>query len=247
MRCPRFFGGVAVAPALALLGLAACGPAAAPVTAGGGPHEECAVLHDRVSTAFVRLHAIQRDGKQDAAMFHAVADVMDKLARDLDRPFQNDRVRAIASDYQEAAKAVGSSTHEAAALLDAGEGALSRLGGSSKRLSSAVDRIAQTCRASEAEDCARVVGQLRSLGGGTPTSSRIQAVLSELPKGTYSSAGLREQVDEVCRPLEEMKVALSTAERMEQEKHAKVAAFDRSTAQLAGLNERADQVCKTAQ
>src|SRR5690349_21221491 len=68
------------------------------------PDEDCTFLRDRLTTALVRLDAIAQQN-DDAAKFHALADVFDKLARDMDHPFKNESVGALAGDYREAAKA----------------------------------------------------------------------------------------------------------------------------------------------
>src|SRR5262245_60943936 len=78
-------------------------PPAAATTASAG--DDCRVLRDRVTTAFVRLSALDST-EVTAAHYQALGDVMDKLARDLDQRFADGSVAALASDYREAAQAV---------------------------------------------------------------------------------------------------------------------------------------------
>ncbi len=228
--------------------LGACAPAAAtpPAAASDNPRkDECVFLHERVTTAAVRLKAVSSE-KESAAKYHAIADVMDKLSKDLDRPFKDSGVAGLASDYREASKAVAVSTHDAAGLLDSGEAAKARIGSLSKQFGEAVERIAKTCRGSSAPDCTTVVKLLSSLGGGRASSARVQAVSTELAGLSYSTPELREQVAEARTPLDGLGTTLATGEQIEKDATIKLSSFARAGLQFSGLSDRANQMCGTA-
>lgn len=227
--------------------LGACAPAATqpPATSEKSRGDECGMLHERVTTVAVRLTAMSKE-KESAAKYHAIADVMGKLSQDLDRPFKDSSVGALASDYREAAKAVAASTHDAAGLLDSAEAAKARIPGLTKQFGEAVDHIAKTCRGSSAADCAQVVKLLSSLGGGRASATRVQTVSMELGSLSYSTPELREQVGEARPPLDGLGENLTTAERIEKDATLKLSTFARATSQFGGLSERANQMCGAA-
>jgi hypothetical protein len=222
--------------------------ASAPVGKSDDAHDaDCAALRERVTTTFVRLEAIKRDGKEDAAKFHAMADVMDKLGRDLDRAYKDREVGALATDFKEAAASGGPSLHDAASMLEKLEAAQSRVGGVAKRFATEVERVVPLCRGNKSADCSQVVQLLSSLGGGTaPTAARVQTASTDLAAISYSTPRLREVVTDVRVPLDELGAGLALVEQTDKERYTKLSAWDRSAAQFKGLSERANQICVAA-
>jgi hypothetical protein len=220
------------------------GPRAAPAAAASGDTEDCRVLRERVTTASVRLQALN-NGETTAAHYLALGDVMDKLARDLDRPFTDSSVQALASDYKEAGRAVVTSTHEVAELLAKGEAAVAQIkkpDGVTARLVQQVQRIAEDCKGNSAADCARVVETIRGLDTA-PTSANVQTAISALGGVTFTTKKLKEHTADVTASLGEIHDALATGEQIDKDVHAKVTAYERSVGLLKGLNQRGDQLC----
>jgi hypothetical protein len=203
------------------------------------------VLRERVTTASVRLQALG-SAEATAAHYHALGDVMDKLARDLDRSFTDSSIQALASDYKEAARAVVTATHEVAELLEKGETAVAQIkkpDGVSARLLQQVQRIAEDCRSNTAADCVRVVDAIRGLDAVATTSANVQSVVGALGGITFTTKKLKEHTADVTASLTEIRDALSTSEQIEKDVHAKVTAYERSVSLLRGLNQRGDQLC----
>jgi hypothetical protein len=228
-------GGTSQAPA----------PRAAPVAAASGDTEDCRVLRERVTTASVRLQALN-NGEATAAHYLALGDVMDKLARDLDRPFTDSSVQALASDYKEAGRAVVTASHEVAELLEKGEAAVAVIkkpDGVTARLLQQVQRIAEDCKGSSAADCARVVEAIRGLDAVASTSANVQTAIGTLGGVTFTTKKLKEHTADVTVSLGEIRDALATGEQIDKDVHAKVTAYERSVGLLRGLNQRGDQLC----
>jgi hypothetical protein len=219
-------------------------PAPPPATSHAG--EDCSVLRERVTTAFVRLQAINAKAEVTSPHYQALGDVMDKLAHDLDRPFADGSVGALASDYKEAARAAGAATHDVATLLEQGEAALAvvqKPDGVMTRFGQQVKRVADDCRGGTAADCARVVEIIRGLDNGSPTSAGIQKAVADLGGVKLTTKGLKEHVAEAASSLTEIQNALAKAEQMQNDARAKINAYERAAAAFAGLNQRGDQLC----
>jgi hypothetical protein len=193
----------------------------------------------------VRLQALN-NGEATAAHYYALGDVMDKLARDLDRPFTDPSVQGLASDYKEAARAVVTATREAAGLLEKGETAVAQIkkpDGVSARLLQQVQRIAEDCKGNSAADCVRVVDAIRGLDAVATTSVNVQTAISALGGITFTTKKLKEHTADVTTSLTEIRDALATSEQIDKDVHAKVTAYERAVSLLRGLNQRGDQLC----
>ena len=233
-------------------GALACGgaePETKPTTttntaATGSTHDDCVFLRERVTTAFVRVKAIREEGEENAARYKAMSDVMGKLARDLDRPFHDAQVGALASDYKDGARAVATSTSDVATLLDKGEAAneqLKKPDGVTARFGGEVKRIADVCKPSKAADCKRVIEVLRGMDG--KSSASIQTNITDLAAVKVTTRELKQPLADVSTSLGQLRDAMATAEQIDKDAHAKVAEFERSVGQLRGLNQRGDQLC----
>jgi hypothetical protein len=210
----------------------------------GDAREDCTFLRDRVTTAFVRLKSLREEGEDNAARYKSMSDVMSKLARDLDRPFKDSRVGALASDYKEGARSVATSTSEVAALLDKGESAneqLKKPDSAASRFGGQVKRVVDICHTSKAADCKSVIEVLRGMDG--KTSASIQANITDLGAVKVTTRELKQPLADVVTSLGQLREALVAAEQIDKDSHAKVAEFERSVGQLRGLNQRGDQLC----
>jgi len=214
---------------------------AAPAAVG----DDCRVLRDRVTTAFVRLQALD-SGEVTAAHYQALGDVMDKLARDLDQRFADGSVAALASDYREAAQAVVGASRDTAALLEKAEVTVAQLqkpDGPTARLVEQVQRIAQDCKDGAAADCMQVVTAMRRLAPNTTTSATVQSVIAALGGVTFTTASLEEHTAAAAASLAAIRDALATGEQLDKDAHAKITAYARAVGLLRGLNQRGDQLC----
>ena len=212
--------------------------------AAGSTHEDCAFLRERVTTAFVRVKALREEGEENAARYKSMSDVMAKLARDLDRPFHDAQVGALASDYRDGARAVATSTGDVAALLDKGESAneqLKKPDGVSTRFGAEVKRVAEICKPSKAADCKTVIEVLRGMDG--KSSASIQTNITDLGAVKVTTRDLKQPLADVVTSLGQLRDAMATAEQIDKDSHAKIAEFERSVGQLRGLNQRGDQLC----
>jgi len=215
----------------------------AATTAGAG--DDCRVLRDRVTTAFVRLQALD-SGEVTAAHYQALGDVMDKLARDLDQRFADGSVAALASDYREAAQAVVGASRDTAALLDKAEVTVAQLqkpDGPTARLVEQVQRIAQDCKDRTAADCTQVVDAMRRLDATTTTSANVQSVIAALGGVTFTTASLKDHTAAAAASLSAIRDALVTGEQLDRDAHDKITAYTRAVGLLRGLNQRGDQLC----
>lgn len=205
---------------------------------------DCAYLRERVTTAFVRVKTIREQGEENAARYKAMSDVMGKLARDLDHPFKDAQVGALASDYKEGASAVAASTNEVATLLDKGEAAneqLKKPDGVATRFGGEVKRVADLCRTSKAADCKRIIEILRGMDG--KSSASIQTNMTDIAAVKVTTRELKQPLADVTTSLGQLRDAMIAAEQIDNDSHAKIADFERSVGQLRGLNQRGDQLC----
>lgn len=228
----------------------ACGgaePEAKPATTSapaGSAQNDCAFLRDRVTTAFVRLKSLREEGEDNAARYKSMSDVMAKLARDLDRPFTDAQVGALASDYKEGARAVAASTNDVASLLDKGETTneqLKKPDGLTTRFGAEVKRVAEICRPSKAADCKKVIEVLAGMDG--KSSASIQTNITDLGAIKVTTRELKQPLADVTTSLGQLRDALATAEQIDKDAHAKISEYERSVGQLRGLNQRGDQLC----
>jgi hypothetical protein len=241
----------AFAGCLVVAALAACGgsPASEPPktesnAASAGPG--CEFLHERLTTVATRLTAVQTNGKENAAKYNTIGDIMSKLSTDLDVKFARADVGALASDYRAAAKSTADATHEVAGLFDKLEEALDRMGKTiSKRYVESVSQIATTCKGSAAADCKTTIETVRSLGGGEgkTTASLVESGRVALSEIKVTTKGLKPQLAEVIASLAEMRDTLKVVEETDGQVRAKMSAYERAAGQLAGLNQRADAIC----
>jgi hypothetical protein len=240
-------------PVLALVLLAACGPApgtgpeVAGPTAGAGPApgRECAYLHERVTTAATRIGALMKDPDHTAAKYGAIGDVLEKLAADMSVPMAREDVRALASDFAAAASAASKAARDVAALLAKGEQAKARIAaGSEKRaFLAAVRRVADACRGSAAPDCGNAVGLLQALGTMEPSVSLINSARVALRRLAVSTPALGAAIPELDRALASLADLMGAAETLQREGPPLVSAYERAARQFSGLNVRGDQIC----
>ena len=243
----------AIALSLAVLALAACGgsPASEPPktesnTASAGPG--CDFLHERLTTVAARLTAVQKDGKENAAKYNTIGDIMSKLSTDLDVKFARADVGALASDYRAAAKSTADATHDVASLFDKLEEAVDRMSKSvSKRYVESVTQVAATCKGSTAVDCKTTIEIVRSLGGGEgkTTAALVESGRVALSEIKVTTKALKPQLAEVVASLAEMRDTLKVVEETDGQVRAKMSAYERAAGQLGGLNQRADAICAT--
>jgi hypothetical protein len=206
----------------------------------------CDFLLERLTTVATRLNAVQKDGKENAAKYNTIGDIMSKLSTDLDVKYARADVGALASDYRAAAKATADATHEVAALLEKLEEVVDRMTKTiSKRYVESVTQVATTCKGSTAADCKTIIETVRSLGGseGKTTAATVEAGRASLADIKVTTKGLKPQLAEVVASLAEMRDTLKTVEEVDGQARAKISAYERAAGQLAGLNQRGDAIC----
>jgi hypothetical protein len=201
---------------------------------------DCRYLSDRVSTTFLRLEGIANDA-DDAAKYHAIGDLLDKLAQDVDKPFVTPELTALAKEYADAAKATSAVAHEGASMLSDGVSARRSLG-SPEEMQPIMDSIIAHCRGQVgAADCERVVQILRLAGGGA--SADIERANRELLELAIVTPGLAEDRTRLSAYLGKLAEVDRQGQRLVGAGSAIGERFSRASKQFTGLDVRAKQLC----
>lgn len=222
---------------------AACGGAApAPAAPGTSDKQQadCRFLSDRVSTIFVRIESITKD-PDDAAKYHAIGDLLDKLGKDLDRPFATPELTALAKDYNEAAKATAAVAHDGASMLSDGASARKSLG-TTEDIQPIMDSLIAHCRGQRNSDCLQIVEILRGAGKGK-TAAELDRANAELTQLTVVTPGVDDDRKKLSAYFTRLSALASQVQRLSGDGSHVGERFARAAKQFSGLDTRAKQLC----
>lgn len=200
---------------------------------------DCRYLSDRVSSTFVRLKSLAGD-TDNAAKYHAIGDLLDRFAQDLDRPFVTPELAGVARDYREAARATAAVAHEGATMLSDGATSRRALGGPDE-LQAITDSIIARCRGRAVPDCEKMVQILRTAASANAGDiDRANRALLDLQ---ITTPGLADDRAKLSAAFTKLADAARQGERLTDGAGDIGERFTRASKQFSGLDMRAKQVC----
>ena len=200
---------------------------------------DCRYLSDRVSSTFVRLKSLAGD-TDNAAKYHAIGDLLDRFAQDLDKPFVTPELAGVARDYREAARATAAVAHEGATMLSDGAASRRSMGGT-EDLQAIMDSIITRCRGRAVPDCEKMVQILRTAASTKAADiDRANRALLDLQ---ITTPGLADDRVKLSAAFTKLADAARQGERLTSGAEDIGERFTRASKQFSGLDVRAKQIC----